>query len=141
MCWRASTKPWSRSKVRTETPRAGGRGSHEVWRPEGTRVEVGCGVRDRGVAERHVPEHPPRRRIGIGAALAHPGRVGDGVDAEQRAVYYARVVERPTCRWSTRECNALAPAERPPTCDADGPPKLIRERAWTSPIWYAPPAE
>ena len=61
--------------------------------------------------------------------------------ADQRAVYYARVVERPTCRWSTRECNALDPAERPPACAADDPPKLIRERAWTSPIWYAPPGE
>jgi hypothetical protein len=57
-------------------------------------------------------------------------------DPARRAVYYARVVENPSCRWSTWQCNSLPEAERPPTCETL--PKTIQERAWTSPIWYTP---
>lgn len=60
--------------------------------------------------------------------------------AGQRAFYYARVVENPTCRWSTYECNRLSPEERPPTCQDPNVPKTIQERAWTSPVWYRPEA-
>jgi hypothetical protein len=56
-------------------------------------------------------------------------------DPAQPAFYYARVLENPTCRWSTHECNALAPADRPPSCTDPTVPRTIRERAWTSPIW------
>jgi len=61
-------------------------------------------------------------------------------DPAVRAVYYARVLERPSCRWHTRQCLALPPAERPDGCTTDRLPAMIRERAWTSPIWYAPPS-
>lgn len=59
-------------------------------------------------------------------------------EASQSAWYYARVVEVPTCRWSTRDCNALAAAgeELPSACEVY--PDVIQERAWTSPIWYTP---
>ncbi|HLK12736.1 MAG TPA: DUF3604 domain-containing protein [Candidatus Binatia bacterium] len=60
--------------------------------------------------------------------------------ADQPAFYYARVLENPTCRWSTYQCNALAPADRPPSCSDPSVPKTIQERAWTSPIWYQPAA-
>jgi hypothetical protein len=56
----------------------------------------------------------------------------------QRTFYYARVIENPTCRWSTYECNALAPADRPAICDDPAVPKSVQERAWASPIWYSP---
>ena len=56
----------------------------------------------------------------------------------QQAFYYVRVLENPTCRWSTYTCNALAPADRPPACTDPAVPKTIQERAWTSPIWYQP---
>jgi hypothetical protein len=56
-------------------------------------------------------------------------------DASVPAAYYARVLENPTCRWSTYTCNNLPESERPPVCDE---PRIIRERAWTSPIWYEP---
>jgi hypothetical protein len=57
-------------------------------------------------------------------------------DPSQPAFYYARVIENPTCRWSTRECNALPAASRPPSCTDPAVPRTVRERAWTSPIWY-----
>lgn len=58
----------------------------------------------------------------------------------QRAFYYVRVLENPTCRWSTYTCNALTPDQRPPSCTDPGVPKTIQERAWSSPIWYQPDA-
>jgi hypothetical protein len=58
-----------------------------------------------------------------------------GFDSDRAAVYYARVVENPSCRWSTRRCLALPEADRPDGCSAPGIPKTIQERAWTSPIW------
>ena len=51
-------------------------------------------------------------------------------DRSQRAVYYVRVLENPTCRWSTHR----ALARRAPIPD----PPVIKERAWSSPIWYTP---
>ncbi len=51
---------------------------------------------------------------------------------KQRAFYYVRVLENPSCRWSTWD--ALRNGT-PPN------PKLaatIEERAWSSPIWYEP---
>lgn len=53
------------------------------------------------------------------------------------AVYYARVLENPSCRWSTYECNAFSAGDRPETCDDPDYPKTIQERAWTSPIWVS----
>ncbi len=59
-------------------------------------------------------------------------------EPSQHAYYYARVLENPTCRWSTRECLALAPESRPPACSDPTILKTGQERAWTSPIWYEP---
>ena len=59
-------------------------------------------------------------------------------DASTSAVYYARVVENPSCRWSARLCLSLPEAERPDGCTSDRLPRVIQERAWTSPIAYAP---
>lgn len=58
--------------------------------------------------------------------------------ASERAFYYVRALENPTCRWSWRQCLALPVAERPEACSDAGTAKLIQERAWTSPIWYSP---
>lgn len=55
-----------------------------------------------------------------------------GFNPEERASYYVRVLENPTCRWSTWE--ALA-AGTPPRPDV---PQTLQERAYTSPIWYTP---
>ena len=55
------------------------------------------------------------------------------------AVYYLRVLENPSCRWSQRQCLELPEGERPPACSLDVVPKTIQERLWTSPIWYEAP--
>jgi hypothetical protein len=56
---------------------------------------------------------------------------------EEHAAYYVRVLENPTCRWSTIACDRLALDERPETCSDPQYPTTVQERAWTSPIWYA----
>ena len=63
---------------------------------------------------------------------------GADFDPADRAVYSARVVERPSCRYSWRDCPSLPEDERPETCGDPTIPRTIRERAWTSPIGYAP---
>ena len=53
-------------------------------------------------------------------------------DPDERAFYYVRVLENPTCRWSTWDAIRLGlplRAEKEPT---------LQERAWTSPIWILP---
>ena len=59
-------------------------------------------------------------------------------DPEKKAVYYARVLEDPTCRYSAQECARLAPEDRPSGCAHRVTEAIQQERAWTSPIWYTP---
>jgi hypothetical protein len=59
-------------------------------------------------------------------------------DPARRAVYYARVVENPSCRYSAWQCRALPEGERPSGCAAPVMSEVQQERAWTSPIWYTP---
>jgi hypothetical protein len=88
-------------------------------------------------------------------------------DGAQPAFYYVRVLENPTCRWSTLQCQAAGVNPFAASCteqaqaatarahergaqgdvygkcclrDADEPfySPVIQERAWTSPIWYEP---
>ena len=49
-----------------------------------------------------------------------------------KSFYYVRVLENPTCRWSTWDAikNGYKPRE-----DLHD---TIQERAWSSPIWYIP---
>jgi hypothetical protein len=53
----------------------------------------------------------------------------------QRAAYYARVLENPSCRWTGWQCSRIPEAERPEACRSDEVPLTTRERAWSSPIW------
>jgi hypothetical protein len=73
---------------------------------------------------------------------------------DRTAVYYARVLENPRCRWNARQCLDVAPEDRPSACESPTEssaesaaeslaesaalPKTSQERAWTSPIWYSP---
>lgn len=67
-------------------------------------------------------------------------------DPAQRAYYYSRVVENPTCRWSQRMCAAASvDCAKPETvgegyegCCAEQHRPVVQERAWSSPVWYSP---
>jgi hypothetical protein len=84
-------------------------------------------------------------------------------DVTQPAFYYARVIENPTCRWSTIQCKVggvdpfadeatclaqtaatgVGVSSHPSACclnEGTDPPieRTVQERAWTSPIWYRP---
>ena len=50
-------------------------------------------------------------------------------DPAEAAFYYVRVLENPTCRWSTWDAVRAGQAPRPDL------PTTIQERAWSSPIW------
>ncbi len=86
-------------------------------------------------------------------------------DADEDAFYYARVLENPSCRWSTLQCQAAGVNPFAENCaeqaaarteelqdegaigdvfsrcclDPEDQPfysPVIQERAWTSPVWY-----
>ncbi|MEE2638245.1 MAG: DUF3604 domain-containing protein [Acidobacteriota bacterium] len=57
-------------------------------------------------------------------------------DPSRSAVYYARVLENPSCRWNAWQCVALPEDDRPAACGDPQVPWTIQERAWSSPIWY-----
>jgi hypothetical protein len=69
--------------------------------------------------------------------IGSPELIGSWTDTDfnpgQYALYYARVLEIPTPRWSTYD------AVRAGVPLLDGVDATIQERAWTSPIWYTPP--
>jgi hypothetical protein len=68
----------------------------------------------------------------IGAAQLATVWTDPTFKADQAAVYYVRVLEIPTPRWSTLralEHGLPLPKTVPPT---------LQQRAWTSPIWYTP---
>ena len=53
-------------------------------------------------------------------------------DADVAAVYYARVLEIPTPRWTAYEAMRFG-ITMPPEAEM-----VTQERAYTSPIWYTP---
>lgn len=53
-------------------------------------------------------------------------------DPDQHAFYYVRVLENPSCRWSTYDAIRAGVSPRP---DMHA---TIQDRAWSSPIWYTP---
>lgn len=53
-------------------------------------------------------------------------------NSSNKAFYYVRVLENPTCRWSTWD--AVKRGFKP----REDLHETIQERAWSSPIWYIP---
>jgi hypothetical protein len=53
-------------------------------------------------------------------------------DASLPSFYYVRVLQNPSCRWSSYDALRLGIAPSAHVAPA------IQERAWSSPIWYKP---
>ncbi len=70
----------------------------------------------------------------IGAAELSAWWEDDDFDPDQHAFYYARVIEIPTPRWSTHD------AARFGVELDERAPRTVQDRAYASPIWYAPAA-
>jgi hypothetical protein len=68
----------------------------------------------------------------IGAPVLMGAWTDEDFDPQDHAFYYARAIEIPTPRWSTYDA---VRSSRPLLDDV---PATIQERAWGSPIWYAP---
>jgi len=97
--------------------------------------------------------------VGTGAHELCANWTDPDFDVTQHAFYYVRVLENPTCRWSTLVCKAEGVDPFAPDCAAQAAAQggaladcclgegndaflspVIQERAWSSPIWYRPEA-
>jgi hypothetical protein len=68
----------------------------------------------------------------IGDAMLAAHWKDPGFDPNQHAFYYVRVLEIPTPRWTTYDA-AFFGIKLP-----DNVPASIQDRAYTTPVWYAP---
>jgi len=57
-------------------------------------------------------------------------------EVSQSAYYYLRVLEAPSPRWHTYDCEKIPEENQPDVCTSGDYPETIREMAWSSPIWY-----
>lgn len=134
------------------------------------RVQVVKGwVGDDGMAHERVFDVAGNGENGAGVDPETCAPVGSGArelctvwedpefDRAERAFYYLRVLENPTCRWSAIVCKNAGVDPFAPDCAAQAAragnefadccvtedddaslARVIQERAWTSPIWYRP---
>ena len=68
----------------------------------------------------------------IGSPELMGGWTDKDFEPQQHALYYMRVLQIPTPRWSTYD------AVRASLPLLEDVPATVQERAWTSPIWYMP---
>jgi len=133
-------------------------GDHGVPSTALQKLQVVKGWVADGVARERVYDvaGPPEGEPGVDLRTCEPRGAGfdqlcavwrdPDFDSEAPAFYYLRAVENPSCRWNSWvclragvDCDAgVVPEGLSACCDAEVP-RTIQERAWTSPIWYAPP--
>ena len=113
------------------------------WTADGAKQER---VYDAACSDGSAPDDIHRcpdngARVDLGTCATTEGRgaselqalwLDPDFDPGQRAFYYVRVLQNPTCRWSTWDAIRAGTAPKP------GLPPTIQERAWSSPIWYVP---
>ncbi|MBW2272062.1 MAG: DUF3604 domain-containing protein [Deltaproteobacteria bacterium] len=152
----------------TSRPDGGGAPRFAVWAlqdPGGggkigsllERVQIVKGwLDDDGVHEKVYEVAGGKKGASVDPATCQPRGPGDtqlcsvwrdpDFDAGERAFYYARVLENPTCRWSQKLCvDAGVRCKDPSTigpgyeaCCSESHVPIQQERAWSSPIWYTP---
>ena len=103
-------------------------------------IDVAGGDNDAGVDLQTCRQHGEGHR-----SLCTIWRDED-FNPEVPAFYYTRALENPSCRWSQYIClKAKVQCDAPDSipeglescCSPEHEP-IIQERAWSSPIWYAP---
>ena len=105
--------------------------SRRVYIP-GSRADLGVPMREIALSPTRLPNgtEVPNEPVRV---YDTSGPWGDpAFHADQAAVYYARVLEIPTPRWTT----FLAVQNKLPI--PASVPSAIQERAWTSPVFYHP---
>ncbi len=136
-------------------------------RDPGSPGQPGVALQRLQIVKAWVEEGQPRERVvdvagGANGAGVDPGScepTGAGADSlcsvwrdpdfdpGAPALYYARAVENPSCRWQSFAClGARIDCSRPETvrdgyadCCNPAVPKTVQGRAWSSPVWYSPP--
>jgi len=68
-----------------------------------------------------------------GEALACIEWADEAFDSASATLWYPRIKERPTPRWSAVQCAAAGKCNEFPQMDT-----TLQERAWGSPIWHIP---
>ncbi len=86
-----------------------------------------------GISHERVYDIAGNREGSPGASELHVEWRDPDFDPSEAAFYYLRVLQVPTPRHSQYDAIALGGAET-------GQPAMLQERAYTSPIWYSPPA-
>ena len=71
---------------------------------------------------------------GVGASELKTVWNDPDFDPSIKSFYYVRVLENPTCRWSSWD------AVRAGVTPREDLHETLQERAWSSPIWYVPAA-